>query len=216
MQWRKGQLRQEECHRYVGKVKEDLQCTSVWHWRWSALSTNPSAKHRRPFSLQPGSSSGADAGCGSPEPVSTHAPQMAGRCRTSSYSGQAGQPCRCCVWDWSSAAVLSADAGRKSDSSTGGRPREVYSSTHHSQSIFTFNNPAPKMITSGQTPRPDNAGALVMAQTVLQDASLWANVISPIVGGYLIPGNIVNLVLQGCHSRRNLAARLVAKMYTLH
>ena len=50
---------------------------------------------------------------------------------------------------------------------------------------------------------------------MLQDASSRANVISPVVGGYLIAGDIVNLVLQGCRSRRNLAARLVAKMYTL-
>ena len=36
----------DECPHYMGKVKEDLQSTSVGHQRWSALSTNPSARHR--------------------------------------------------------------------------------------------------------------------------------------------------------------------------
>ena len=39
-------------------------------------------------------------------------------------------------------------------------------------------------------------------------------VISPAVGGYLIAGD-VNLALQSCLSRRNLAVRLVEKLYTL-
>jgi len=72
----------EESHCYVGKVKEDLQRTHVGHGRWSALSTKPSARHGRPFSVRPSSSGDADTGCGSPEPVSTHAPQTAGRRKT--------------------------------------------------------------------------------------------------------------------------------------
>ena len=55
----------------------------------------------------------------------------------------------------------------------------------------------------------------MMSPTVLQDASSLANVISAVVGGYNIAGDIVNLVLQGCRFRRNLAARLAEKMYTL-
>ena len=48
---------------------------------------------------------------------------------------------------------------------------------------------------------------------VLQDVSSRANIVySPPVG---IASDIVNLALQGCRSRRNLAARLAAKLYTL-
>ena len=71
------------------------------------------------------------------------------------------------------------------------------------------------MITPGPTPHPDNTGAQKMSPTVLQDTSSQANIISPFVRGYHIAGDIVNLVLHGYRSRRNLAARLAAKMYTL-
>ena len=91
--------------------------------------------------------------------------------------------------------------------------RCILEPTVHPSSLLT--NPAPEMITPGPTSRPDNAGAQMMSPTVLQDASSRANVISPVVGGYLKAGDIVNLVLQGCRSRRNFAARLATRMYTL-
>ena len=79
------------------------------------------------------------------------------------------------------------------------------------------------MVTSGPTPSPDNTGAQGMSPTdVPKDVPppvsghfSWANFISSIIGGYLIAGDVVNLALQDCHSRSNLAARLVAQMYTL-
>ena len=71
------------------------------------------------------------------------------------------------------------------------------------------------MVTPGPTPSPDNAGAQRMSPTVLQDTSHRLISISSIIRGYLIAGDVVNLVLQDCHSRSNLAARLVAEMYTL-
>ena len=81
-------------------------------------------------------------------------------------------------------------------------------SDHHPSS-----NPAP--VTPGPAPHPDNPGAQMMSPKVLQDASSSTNIISPVVGGFLIAGDVVNLALQSCHSRRNLAAWLAAKVYTL-
>ena len=72
-------------------------------------------------------------------------------------------------------------------------------SDHHLSS-----NPAP--VIPGPAPRPDNAGSQMMSPTVLQDASSRTNIISPVVGGFQIAGDVVNLALQICHSRRNLAA----------
>ena len=79
---------------------------------------------------------------------------------------------------------------------------------HHPSS-----NPAP--VTPGPAPHPDNAGAQMMFPAVLQDASSWTNITSPAVGGFLMAGDVVNLALQSCRPRRNLVARLAAKLYTL-
>ena len=94
--------------------------------------------------------------------------------------------------------------------------RCIPASVDHNRPSALSTSPAQETVTPGPTPRPDYAGASMMSPTVLQDVSSRANIISPTVGGYLIAGDVLNMVLQGCRSRRNLAARLAAKTYTLH
>ena len=55
------------------------------------------------------------------------------------------------------------------------------------------------------------------SSAILRDISSRANAIdiSPAVGGYNIPAEVVNLALEAYRSRRNLAARLGAKIFTL-
>ena len=50
---------------------------------------------------------------------------------------------------------------------------------------------------------------------VLQDASSRANIISPSVGEYTISSEELNLAMQGCRSRRNLAAQLAGRVFTM-
>ena len=50
---------------------------------------------------------------------------------------------------------------------------------------------------------------------VLQDASTRANIISPSVGEYTISSEELNLAMHGCRSRRNLAAWLAGRVFTM-
>ena len=108
-----------------GESQRRLTTHKCWTSASECVSTNPSARHRRPFSLRPGSSGEADVGCGSPKPVSSHAPQTAGRRRTYSFSGLAGQPCGSCL-GFKLVCCAVCRCWTKSDSSTDGRPCEVY------------------------------------------------------------------------------------------
>ena len=73
-----------------------------------------------------------------------------------------------------------------------------------------MSTPLPLSISYGQ----ENSNSPI---PILQDASSRANIISPSVtiGEYRISGETLNLAMQGCRSRRNLAARLALKVYTL-
>ena len=84
-------------------------------------------------------------------------------------------------------------------------------------SQFNDHHPSsnPALVTPGPVPHPDNAGAQMMSPTVLQDAFSQTNITNPAVGGFLIAGDVVNLALQSCCPRRNLAAQLATKLYTL-
>ena len=77
--------------------------------------------------------------------------------------------------------------------------------------------PPQEMSTPGPMPYwygPDNFSDAQMTP-VLQDISSRANIISPPISSYGIATEVLNLALQGCRSRRNLAGRLAAQVYTL-
>ena len=78
--------------------------------------------------------------------------------------------------------------------------------------------PPQEMSTPGPMPYwygPDNFPDTQMMTPVLQDISSRANIVSPPVSSYEIANEVLNLALQGCRSRRNLAGRLAAQVYTL-
>ena len=60
---------------------------------------------------------------------------------------------------------------------------------------------------------PDSSDMQMMA--VLQDIFFRTNITSPLIRCYVIPNEVLTLALQSCRMRRNLAARLAVKIYTL-
>ena len=96
----------------------------------------------------------------------------------------------------------SADMGQKSDAPPQMDVQEwcILQPTVHNPSPLST-NPAPERITPGPMPRPDNAGAQITYPTVLQAPSLRANVINPIVTGYLIAGVPEGTLLLGWRQR---------------
>ena len=61
----------------------------------------------------------------------------------------------------------------------------------------------------------DNCPDTQMAPIVLQDVSTRANMATPPVGCYTISNDVMTLALQSCRSRRNLAGRLAARVFTM-